>query len=93
MINIRKCLPNDEIFILSTRIDEFIGNKDFYDIPNDILEQKKNEIKESIRTRFDNCRMIINDQETIGSFATYDYEDGILLDSLSIRDDDMYIKL
>lgn len=84
MINIRKALPSDELFIISTRLDSFIGNKDFYDIPNYELERERDSIKESLKDKLDYCKIVINDGNIIGSFAVYEYEDGTMVDSISL---------
>lgn len=84
MINLRKCLPNDELFVLANRIDQYLGDKDFYEVPNDVLEVEKNKMKEIIKANYDDYKIIINDQEAVGSFAAYKFEDGTLLDSLAL---------
>lgn len=85
MINIRKCLEEDEIFVVSSRIDEFLGNRDFYEVENDLLMKKKLEIEEALKKDYDSCKIIINDREPIGSFSVVNFKDGVLLDYLSIK--------
>lgn len=85
MINIRKALPEDELFIISNRLDAFVGDRDFFDIPNDILMEKKVEIEKSVKEKYDYCKIVISGGELVGSFAIYQYEDGNLIDSISIK--------
>ena len=85
MINIRKALPEDELFIISNRLDAFVGDRDFFDIPNDILMQKKKKKKKSVKEKYADCKIVISGGELVGSFALYPYEDGNLIDSISIK--------
>jgi len=85
MINIRKALPEDELFIISNRLDAFVGDRDFFDIPNDVLMQKKIEIEKSVKEKYDDCKIVISGGELVGSFALYPYEDGNLADSISLK--------
>ena len=85
MINIRKALPEDGLFIISNRLDAFVGDRDFFDIPNDILMEKKVEIEKSVKEKYDDCKIVISGGELVGSFAIYQYEDGNLIDSISIK--------
>lgn len=85
MRNIRKSLPEDELFIISNRLDHYMGNKDFYDIPNNVLLNKKKEIEQSVKKTFEYCKILIEDGENIGSFAVYPYEDGVVIDSIALK--------
>lgn len=87
MINIRKALPEDELFIISNRLDEFISEKDFFDIPNDILMQKKKEIEKSVKENYSSCKIVISDGELVGSFAVFEYEDGTMIDSIALKNE------
>lgn len=84
MINIRNCISEDYINVIESKVDAFIGDRDFFDIPNDELVSKKQEIEEYVKKNFDNMKVIISEGNVIGSFAIYDYKDGAMFDSVSI---------
>lgn len=84
MINIRPALEMDNIFIIGTRVDLFLGDREFYEIANDEIMKVKNYADEFVKTRLNTIKVIVNEEKNIGSFAVYEYEDGVLIDSLGL---------
>ena len=84
MINIRGCTEGDRITYLKAKMDAFVGDKYFFDIPNDTLLNEKRKYELDFNNNFKDTYMVISEGEAVGTFAVYKYEDGVMFSPVSI---------